>query len=94
MSTVAYSALLASCFRVFRPKPFQFSPLGLPCPTGPHDCIGQSLALMEARAVLAVLVGRFHLHCPASREEVRASEVMKLTLQCAGGMQLHLKLRE
>jgi hypothetical protein len=49
---------------------------------------------MEARAVLAVLVGHFHLHCPSSREEVRASEVMKLTLQCAGGMNLNLKLRE
>ena len=70
-------------------------PLHLPaCPAGPRDCIGQNLALMEARAVLAVLVGRFHLHCPSSREEVRASEVMKLTLQCAGGMNLTLKLRE
>ena len=63
---------------------------------GPRDCIGQNLALMEARAVLAVLCARFELEVApemGSREDVRADEVMKLTLQCSKGILLQLKLR-
>lgn len=33
----------------------------LPFSDGPRDCIGQNLAVMEARAVLATVVGRFKL---------------------------------
>ena len=33
--------------------------LSLPFSHGPRDCVGQSLAILEMRALLAALVGRF-----------------------------------
>ncbi len=51
---------------------------------------------MEARAVLVSMVSRFRLEVApemGSREDVRADEVMKLTLQCGKGIKLKLKLR-
>ncbi|KAL4859226.1 Acyl-coenzyme A oxidase [Chlorella vulgaris] len=69
----------------------------LPFSDGPRNCIGQNLALMEARAVLASMVSRFTLEVApemGSREDVRADEVMKLTLQCGKGIRLKLKLRQ
>jgi len=47
--------------------------------------------------VLALMVGRFELSVApsmGSREDVRADEVMKLTLQCSKGIRLHMKLRQ
>ncbi|KAL4458668.1 hypothetical protein ABPG75_013533 [Micractinium tetrahymenae] len=67
----------------------------LPFSDGPRDCVGQNLAVMEARAVLATLLGRFRVAVApsmGSREDVRRQEVMKLTLQCAQG--IHLRLQE
>lgn len=69
-----------------------------PCcyPAGPRDCVGQNLALAEARAALAMLVGRFKLKVAprmGGRDGVRAKEAMKLTLQCSGGMWLELEER-
>jgi hypothetical protein len=52
---------------------------------------------MEARAVLVSMVSRFTLEVApemGSREDVRADEVMKLTLQCGKGIRLKLKLRQ
>ncbi|PSC71095.1 cytochrome P450 [Micractinium conductrix] len=68
----------------------------LPFSDGPRDCIGQNLALMEARAVLATMLGRFELSVAprmGNREAVRGAEVMKLTLQCKTGIHLGLKSR-
>ncbi|KAL4429336.1 hypothetical protein ABPG77_005110 [Micractinium sp. CCAP 211/92] len=68
----------------------------LPFSDGPRDCVGQNLALMEARTALATILGRFRVSVAprmGSREDVRAGEVMKLTLQSAGGMHLCLEAR-
>ncbi|PRW59761.1 cytochrome P450 [Chlorella sorokiniana] len=68
----------------------------LPFSDGPRDCIGQNLALMEARGALALLAGRFRLSVAprmGNRQAVREAEVMKLTLQCKSGIWLRLEPR-
>ena len=63
---------------------------------GPRDCIGQSLAKIEAMGVLALVCGRFELGVAdemGGRGAVRGSEVMRLTLQREGGMLLRLRER-
>lgn len=47
-------------------------------------------------AALAAILGRFRVSVAprmGSREDVRAAETMKLTLQCAEGMHLRLEAR-
>lgn len=53
--------------------------------------------MMETRAVLAAICGRFELAVAprmGTAEEVRESEVIRLTLQSSKGIWLRLKLRE
>ncbi len=60
---------------------------------GPKNCIGQALAVTEARTALAVLVANFHFDLPDgfSREQfVRHEQVWRITLQPMS--QLHLKI--
>lgn len=68
-----------------------------PFSLGPKDCIGQSLAIMEAKAVLVGLLSRFRFEVSpemGSVEDVKRDEAMKLTLQTHGGIRLVLTLRE
>lgn len=51
---------------------------------------------LHPAAALATILGRFRVSVAprmGSREDVRAAEVMKLTLQCADGMHLRLQAR-
>ena len=60
---------------------------------GPKNCIGQALAVTEARTALAVLVANFHFDLPEgfSREQfVKHEQVWRITLQPMS--QLHLKI--
>ncbi|KAA6427914.1 MAG: cytochrome P450 [Trebouxia sp. A1-2] len=60
---------------------------------GPKNCIGQALALTEARTALAVLVANFHFDLPEgfSRDQfVKHEQVWRITLQPMS--QLHLKI--
>jgi cytochrome P450 len=53
--------------------------------------VGQSLAMLEARVSLAMLLARFEFGVApemGSVHDVRAAEVMRLTLQCSKGIQL------
>ena len=61
--------------------------------TGPRNCVGQSLALTEARTILAVLLARFRFELPAgvSRERfIETEEVTWVTLQTRQGLLLKL----
>ena len=63
----------------------------------PSPAPGQNLALAEARTALAMLVARFRLSVAprmGTRDDVRAKEVMKLTLQVSGGQWLALEERK
>ena len=61
--------------------------------TGPRNCVGQSLALTEARTMLAVLLARFRFELPegVSRERfIETEEVTWVTLQTRQGLLLKL----
>ncbi len=61
----------------------------LPFGAGPHQCIGQHFALLEARLVLAVLLARFRVALPAGFPAALAG----LTLRPAGVVPAHLERR-
>ena len=59
----------------------------MPFSEGPRNCVGQSLAKMEVMALLAKLLGSFHVELApemGGRAGVRARESTHLTLQPAG----------
>lgn len=61
------------------PDPFPFS-------VGPRDCVGQSLAMLELQAVVAMLVGRFKFNCELrGAAELRKRASYHVTLQPEGG---------
>ncbi len=60
---------------------------------GPKNCIGQALALAEARTAVAVLVASFHFDLPEgfTRDQFfKHEQVWRITLQPKS--QLHLKV--
>ena len=67
-----------------------------PFSIGERNCIGQNLAMMEARAVLVALVRRFKFQVASEmgdEDNVRAQEVMRLTLQTRNGIKLNIEKR-
>ncbi|KAA6427588.1 MAG: cytochrome P450 [Trebouxia sp. A1-2] len=63
-----------------------------PFSCGPRNCIGQSLALAEARTTLAVFVAKFHFALPegVDRETfLKTEQVSRLTLQPKGTLLLN-----
>lgn len=63
---------------------------------GPRDCLGQALANLEGKAMLAMLCARFEFEvapCMGTPEEVRAAEVNRLVMQSGKGVWLLLKPR-
>lgn len=64
-----------------------------PFSTGPRNCIGQALALAEARTVLAVLLSNFTFELPegVQREKfIEEEEVWWVTLQAKHGLPLKI----
>src|SRR5262249_17775893 len=59
----------------------------LPFGAGPHICIGMSFALMEATALLAVLLASLRLHL---RPGYIPRPKLRVTLRPAGGMPMRL----
>ena len=61
--------------------------------TGPRNCVGQSLALTEARTILATLLARFQFDLPegVNREKfIETDEVWWVTLQVKEDLLLKL----
>ena len=52
---------------------------------GPHDCVGQQLALVELQTVVATLAGRFEWEGDALGVELRENISYHVTLQPKGG---------
>lgn len=57
----------------------------LPFSDGPRDCVGQNLAVAEARAVLAAVCGRFRLAVAPSMGDREATRSLVRTALQAGG---------
>jgi cytochrome P450 len=68
-----------------RPR-FAYMPFG----GGPHQCIGNSFALLEATLILAAVAQRFHLRLPAGAV---VTPKPQSTLRPAGGMPMLLEAR-
>lgn len=63
---------------------------------GPRDCAGQALARMELQAVIATLVGRFHVQLApevGGWEGLLARRMYHTTLQAQGGLPMLLQPR-
>ena len=60
---------------------------------GPRNCVGQSLAMLEMRTALMVLLPRFHFALPEGMDPakfVADHQVWKITLQPRHGLPLVL----
>ena len=65
-----------------------------PFSCGPRNCIGQSLALAEARTTLAVFLANFYFELPAgvNREAfLKDAQVSRITLQPKDKLLLQVK---
>jgi cytochrome P450 len=81
-----YSPLLASDASAARPR-FAYFPFG----GGPHLCIGQAFALVEAQLIVASIAQRYCLSLvPGQQIEVAPL----VTLRPKHGMLMHLQPRE
>lgn len=58
------------------------------CPQGPRNCLGQHLALLEARVVLALLAHRFTFKLAVQGQGKRHPSV--IPIGPVGGMKVHV----
>lgn len=61
--------------------------------TGPRDCLGQRLAMMEIRLVVIILVSKYHLSSDLSFSELLQNSVDGVLMEAKDGMWIHVKPR-